>query len=182
VPDHVKEQFQLSESTAVGQQSSLTSLVRPAVSKAADDAVADCFFFNSLAFNVANTRAWEEMVEAIARAGPGYKSPTAFRLRTTLLERSYARVLAAMQRIMTQGGWSAYDFVHSRKRNRLGVVKAQQLVYVFQNLRVSLKHASDLKADEYYQWAMHTKVEPEADMLSDSDGDDSSVEDDSDGD
>jgi hypothetical protein len=32
----------------------------------------------------------------------GYKSPTAFRLRTTLLE-PYARVLAAMQRIMTQG-------------------------------------------------------------------------------
>ena len=103
VPDHVKEQFQLSASTAVGQQSSLTSLVRPAISKAADDAVADCFFFNSLAFNVADTRAWEEMIEAIARAGPGYKSPTAFRLRTTLLERSHARVLAAMQTIMTQG-------------------------------------------------------------------------------
>ena len=76
--------------------------------------------------------------------------------------------------------WSAYEFVHSRKRNRLGALKAQQLVYVFQNLRVLMKHSSHEKADEYYQWAMHTKVEPDADDLSDSDGDDSSVEADSD--
>jgi hypothetical protein len=40
--------------------------------------------------------------------------------------------------------------VHSRKRNRLGVLKAEQLVYVFQNLRVSMKHSSNVKADEYY--------------------------------
>ena len=65
--------------------------------------------------------------------------------------------------------------MHSRKRNRLGVLKAQQLVYVFQNLRVSMKHSSNVKADEYYQWAMYTKVEPDADLLSDSDGDESSV-------
>ena len=103
VPDRVKEQFQLSESAAVGQQTSLTSLVRPAVTKAADDAVADCFFFNSLAFNVANSLAWDEMIEAVARAGPGYKSPSAYRLRTTLLERSHARVVAAIKPIMTQG-------------------------------------------------------------------------------
>ena len=75
--------------------------------------------------------------------------------------------------------WSAYEFVHSRKRNRLGALKAHQLVYVFQNLRVLMKHSSHEKADEYYQWAMHTKVEPDADDLSDSDGDDSSVEADS---
>jgi hypothetical protein len=37
----------LSESKAVGRQGSLTSLVRPAISKAADDAVAGCFFFNN---------------------------------------------------------------------------------------------------------------------------------------
>jgi hypothetical protein len=64
--------------------------------------------------------------------------------------------------------WSAYEFVHSRKRNRLGVQKAQQLVYVFQNLRTIMKHSSAEKSDEYYQWAMHTKVEPDADDLSDS--------------
>lgn len=65
--------------------------------------------------------------------------------------------------------WSAYDFVHSKKRNRLGVQKAQQLVYVFQNMRTVVKYASAEKADEYYLWAMHTKVEPSAEELSDSD-------------
>ena len=63
---------------------------------------------------------------------------------------------------------SAYDFVHSKKRNRLGVQKAQQLVYVFQQIRPVMKHASEEKSDKNYQWAMHTQVEPTADALSDS--------------
>jgi hypothetical protein len=65
-----------SGSKAVGQQSSHQSCSTRHL-KAADDAVADC-----LTPNLASpTRAWEEMVEAIARAGPGvqvsYRLPSA---------------------------------------------------------------------------------------------------------
>ena len=67
--------------------------------------------------------------------------------------------------------WSAYDFVHNLKRNRLGSKKAEQLVFVFQNLRALAKLTLNERSDEYYAWAMHTKVEPAAHELSDSEAD-----------
>ena len=35
--------------------------------------------------------------------------------------------------------WSAYDFVHSEKRNRLTPERASDLVYVFTNMRLQKK-------------------------------------------
>ena len=33
--------------------------------------------------------------------------------------------------------WSAFDFIHSKKRNKLSPAKAEELVYVFSNLRAA---------------------------------------------
>jgi hAT family C-terminal dimerisation region len=41
----------------------------------------------------------------------------------------------------SERNWSAYDFVHSKVRNRLTQARAEKLVYIFHNLR-SLKHLS----------------------------------------
>jgi hAT family C-terminal dimerisation region len=46
--------------------------------------------------------------------------------------------------------WSTYDFIHSKKRNRLAPSKAEKLVYVFTNLRLSRK----LKDDDTYERAI----------------------------
>lgn len=45
--------------------------------------------------------------------------------------------------------WSAYDFVHSKKRNRLDPDRAQDLVYVFTNKR--LKKKAD-KSEAFAEW------------------------------
>lgn len=53
--------------------------------------------------------------------------------------------LAAIITAMTSssGGcernWSSYDYVHSKKRNRLTAKRANDLVYVFSNMRLAAK-------------------------------------------
>ena len=48
--------------------------------------------------------------------------------------------------------WSAFDFIHSKKRNRLSAEKCGELVYVFSNLRL-LRKANSADAKElFYAW------------------------------
>jgi len=48
--------------------------------------------------------------------------------------------------------WSAFDFIHSKKRNKLSPAKAEELVYVFSNLRL-LRRVTDANATELpYEW------------------------------
>ena len=178
VPEDVKALFAAKPAEAPKErQVTLGSIVQPAIRDAADQVVADFFYYNGIAFNVASSHVYRSMVAAIARAGPGYIAPTDWRLRNGSGFCATGQASAQRVRLLAQSpsaspcerNWSAYDFVHSKKRNRLGVQKAQQLVYVFQNMRTVVKYASAEKADEYYLWAMHTKVEPSAEELSDSD-------------
>ena len=47
---------------------------------------------------------------------------------------------------------SAFDFIHSKKRNKLSPAKAEELVYVFSNLRL-LRRVTDANATElFYEW------------------------------
>ena len=46
--------------------------------------------------------------------------------------------------------WSDYDFVHSKRRNKLGVKRAEQLVYAFANGRV-LEQQRAVREKEY-EW------------------------------
>ena len=45
--------------------------------------------------------------------------------------------------------WSAYDFVHSKKRNRLDPARAGDLVYVFTNKRL---HKKVQKLEPFPDW------------------------------
>ena len=58
--------------------------------------------------------------------------------------------------------WSAYDFVHSKKRNRLDPARAGDLVYVFTNRRL---HKKAQKSEPFPDWnygAEETEEEREA--------------------
>jgi hypothetical protein len=45
--------------------------------------------------------------------------------------------------------WSAYDFVHSKKRNRLAPERARDLVYVFTNMRL---HKKAQRGEAFADW------------------------------
>ena len=49
--------------------------------------------------------------------------------------------------------WSAFDFIHTKKRNKLSVAKAQDLVYVFSNLRLIRKLTAAGSTELFYAWA-----------------------------
>jgi Protein of unknown function (DUF 659)/hAT family C-terminal dimerisation region len=56
------------------------------------------------------------------------------------LQRLAIRILSQVTSASScERNWSAHDFVHSRRRNRLRVETADKLVYVFSNLRLSRK-------------------------------------------
>lgn len=48
--------------------------------------------------------------------------------------------------------WSAYEFIHSKKRNKLSSSKAEELVYVFSNLRLLRKLTTANYTEVFYQW------------------------------
>lgn len=45
--------------------------------------------------------------------------------------------------------WSAYDFIHSRRRNRLQPARAEKLVYCFTNMRLVTKMQCE---EEFHGW------------------------------
>jgi hypothetical protein len=48
--------------------------------------------------------------------------------------------------------WSDYDFIHSKRRNRLTSSKAKDLVYVFSNTRLADKMGGDAAREKYVSW------------------------------
>lgn len=51
----------------------------------ADEHVARCIYANELAFNLARSPYWQQMIKAVNEARKGYKSPGYEKVRTTLL-------------------------------------------------------------------------------------------------
>jgi hypothetical protein len=45
---------------------------------------------------------------------------------------------------VSERNWSSYDFIHSKKRNKLTPARAEKLVYVFHNIR-SLRKVSSVQ-------------------------------------
>jgi hypothetical protein len=57
--------------------------------------------------------------------------------------------------------WSAFEFIHSKKRNRLSSNKASDLVYVYCNLRL-LDKIEDLEYEEaFVAWSSEEEEEEE---------------------
>lgn len=59
-----------------------------------DRAVADFFYANGIAFNVARSPYWSRMIDAISKAGIHYKAPSSEALRTSLLVDASRRVVS----------------------------------------------------------------------------------------
>ena len=57
--------------------------------------------------------------------------------------------------------WSTYDFIHSRKRNRLTPKRANDLVYVFANMRLTEKFSEPAK---FSQWVSEIASEDDEDL------------------
>ena len=71
------------------------------------------------------------------------------------LQRLAVRLTAAVSSAgASERAWSAYGFIHSRKRNKLTKERAEDLVYVFTNLRLAKKFSEPHKFAEWVQeWA-----------------------------
>ena len=63
--------------------------------------------------------------------------------------------------------WSTYDFIHSKKRNRLTAQRASDLVYVFTNLRM-VKKFGEPKA--FKTWLRNFEVEREPESEDEEEG------------
>ena len=48
--------------------------------------------------------------------------------------------------------WSAYDYIHNKKRNRLAAARAEKLVFVFSNLRMLRKLAQLDYEEQCWSW------------------------------
>ena len=48
--------------------------------------------------------------------------------------------------------WSVFDFIHSKKRNKLSPEKAEELVYIFSNLRLLRKLTTEGREEAFYGW------------------------------
>ena len=48
--------------------------------------------------------------------------------------------------------WSAFSFIHTKKRNKLSAAKAEELVYVFSNLRLIRKLTEAGSKEVFYAW------------------------------
>ena len=67
--------------------------------------------------------------------------------------------------------WSTYDFIHSKKRNRLTEAKARDLVYVHSNLRL-LDKISDVNfTDTTVQWEQWAIADSESEAEEDENND-----------
>ena len=78
--------------------------------------------------------------------------------------------------------WSSYSHIASKKRNRLGVQKASDLVFISANLRMLGKEVT-AKADPFVEWEQQQEKENAEDEVTgemhiddDDDGDDDSLE------
>jgi hypothetical protein len=64
-------------------------------------AEARCLYYNGISFNVVDSDAWQEMIDAVKAAGPTYKSISRNALATTALEKEVASVNKDVKKILT---------------------------------------------------------------------------------
>lgn len=86
-----------------GTQRTFTGSWNPREREAVDAAIARFFYHDHIAFNVARSPYFQEMVRLIAEFGPTYTPPSSESLRTTLLAKEKETVEQAMQNV--KEGW-----------------------------------------------------------------------------
>ncbi|WIA31485.1 hypothetical protein OEZ86_002378 [Tetradesmus obliquus] len=91
------------------------------------------------------------------------------------LQRVAVAVLSQVSAAVScERNWSTYDYIHSKKRNKLAPARARDLVYIFSNQRLLRKLNSGTHQEEFVPW--DSEDEQEADAAGGGDGDDEEEE------
>lgn len=61
---------------------------------------------------------------------------------------------------LVAGSWSDFDFIHTKKRNKLSAAKCAESVYIFSNLRLLLKVTAGDAKEAFYKWQEHASQNP----------------------
>jgi hypothetical protein len=80
------------------------------------------------------------MADAAAKEMPAFRWWLAFGAHVPELQRVAVRVLSQVtSSSASERNWSTFDFIHTKKRNRLHCKRVRDIVYVHSNLRLSTK-------------------------------------------
>lgn len=94
-----------------------------------------------------------EVVQEMAKTMPAHKWWSSHGGTTPELQKLAVRVLAQVCSASScERNWSAFDFIHTKKRNRLAPQQANDLVYVFSNLRLLDKLQNPLYKEDNIAW------------------------------
>jgi hypothetical protein len=92
-------------------------------------------------------------IQAAMRAMPGWKFWQQWGQQVPKLQIVSVMVLSQCSAASAcERNWSTYDFIHSKKRNRLTSQRAQDLVHVFSDLRLAHKVNSIEFEEEMVSW------------------------------
>jgi hypothetical protein len=62
----------------------------------------------------------------------------------------------------SERNWSTFEFIHSKKRNRLGAKRCNDLVWAFSNSRLREKLRDPEYTEEMVEWGSDSESEEEA--------------------
>lgn len=96
-PDTVGPRKCLVQQTLVDGATPMLAYKRFEVARAAE---AKCIIYNGISFNVVDSEAWRDMLQAIAAAGPAYKPMCRHTLATTELDKQVSDVKKDVKRLL----------------------------------------------------------------------------------
>jgi hypothetical protein len=109
------------------------------------------------------------MATAAAKTIPAHRWWTAFGSGTPELQLVATRVLSqCVSASACERNWSTFDFVHTKKRNRLSSTKVNKLVYIHSNLRLVDRIGTVGYTEDTVKWTTEA-VQEETDSESDAD-------------
>ncbi|ESN90190.1 hypothetical protein HELRODRAFT_182681, partial [Helobdella robusta] len=94
------------------------------------------------------------MAIAAAKTMPGHKWWMSFGAQTPELQKIAVRVLSQVTSAGScERNWSTFDFIHTKKRNRLACKTVEKIVNVHCNLQLVTKIEDINYIDEYIDWS-----------------------------
>ena len=84
-------------SSSSAKQPKLTNLFKNIEKAEVDESIARMMYSTGISFNVVNNKHFREMCSQIGKYGPAYKPPSDHPIRTTLLDKEYAKVQNRVQ-------------------------------------------------------------------------------------
>lgn len=99
------------------------------------------------------TGPWSRETIALGKELPSYQFWQMFGSLAPELSRFAIKVLSQTSTSSAcERNWSTYDFIHNKRRNRLSSKRANDLVYVFSNLRLVERMKSANYVEEFPEW------------------------------